>query len=254
MIEFARFMCSAGLLRIIRIVRFNALFLPYSPPLKLGLEALWESKTVAWKLCQFWLLIIFTYALIGIAAFKCPKDKCAHNITPINEEISFNSLGQAFIILIQIGTSAGWDGTYKVLIEDHNPFGVFLYLSSFLFICILIIVNLMLTIILIYYVKSYEIETESKQLRAADLNDFNAKWNAIASTEHPLFIDRVQLPIVINRLDKSSSLRASITPTEETIQLLGIPTHNEQQLYRGDVLIALNKNRLRQTSTAPTKK
>lgn len=241
---------SVHLLRLIRVVRFNSLFLAYSPRLKLGLEALYESNTAACNLCQFLFLIIFTYALIGVAAFKSEDE----NIYPINDQISFHSVKQAIILLIQISTTAGWDGTYKVLIKDFNSFGVFLYLWSFLFICIFIIVTMVLTIILNYYTKAYDVETESTKLRPADLNDFNAKWNAIASMEHPLFINRVQLPVVINRLDKSSSLRSSIVPNEESIQLLGIPTHNEQQLYRGDVLIALNKNRLRQTSTTQAEK
>lgn len=230
------------MLRVVRVLRFKSLFVPYSTYLKLGFQTLRQTRTAAFNLCIFLFLAIFVYALIGVVAFKRVED-----IISINDRVSFSSVGGAIILLVQLSTSAGWDGVYISLSQAYHPFVVFLYLWSFLFICILTIVNLVLTIILNYYAKATEIEYESKQLRAADLNDFEEKWKGIAAADQPLFINKAQLPILLNRLEKSSSLQSNFTPNEENIQLLGIPIHNEQQMYRGDVLIALNKNRLRQT-------
>lgn len=250
MVEFTHStVVSVSLLRVIRVIRFDSLLVTYSPDLRLAFDALRRSKTAAYYLCLFLLLVIFVYSLIGAVAFRNVT-----NITPINDKISFFTVGQAIILLIQISTSAGWDGVYKALIgQQYNPFVVFLFLWSFLFICILIIVNLVLTIILNYYSKAYESETEPEKLRSSDLNDFNENWQTIAAPDEPLFINRAQLSILLNRLDKSSALRLSVIPNDENIQLLGIPVHNDQQLYHGDVLIALNKARLRQTRAASKK-
>lgn len=232
---------SVSMLRVIHVFRFNSLFLPYSSQLKLGLESLRQSGSAAFNLCLFLFLVIYVYALIGVVAFKFVED-----ISWINDRISFRYFGRAVILLIQLSTSAGWDNIYITLIKDHNAFVIFLYLWSFLFICILTIVNIVLTIVLKYYTQAVEIEYESKKLRPNELNDFSEKWSTIAAPNEPLFINKAQLPILVNHLDKSSSLRANFIPTEENIQLIGIPIHNDQQMYRGDVLIALNKNRLRQ--------
>lgn len=228
------------LLRVIRVLRFNSLFVSWSPQLKLALKALNSSKTAAFNLCLFLFLITFVYALIGTVSFKHVS-----NLTPINEKISFKTVGQAFILMIQISTTAGWDGVYNVLVakNHYNAFVIFLYLWSFLYICIMIIINLVLTIILSYYTNAYEDETEENKRQTNDINDFNEKWSSIATPEEPLFINKTQLPILLNQLDKLSSLRIGLMPIDENrIQLLGLPVHSGK-LYRGEVLIALNKVR-----------
>lgn len=232
---------SFSLLRVIRILRFNSLFVAHSTYLKLGLEALGQSKVAARNLLVFLLLIIFVYASIGAVAYRQIVD-----INEINDKISFHSVQQGLVLMFQISTSAGWDGLYGAIIEDgYNAFGAFVFLWSFLFICILIIVNLVLTIVLNFYTSVCAAESDSIQLRPADLNDFNEQWKVIAAPEHPLFINKTQLPVLFDRLDNSSSLRPNTMPTEENIQLLGIPIYDDQQLYHGEVLIALNKARLR---------
>lgn len=248
MIEFTHSnVVSVSLLRVIRVIRFNSLFVSHSPQLKLGLAALNRSKTAAYNLCLFLFLVIFVYALIGSSAFKRVL-----NVSPINDQISFYTVGQAIILLVQISTSAGWDSVYEALVarNHYNGFVIFLYLWSFLYICILIIINLVLTIIMNYYTKAYDIETGTKKLRINDINDFNEAWLTLATVDEPHFINKTQLPILINRLDKSSSLRTSVIPTDENLQLLGIPIRNEQQVYRGEVLIALNRARILTQSTA----
>lgn len=244
-IEFGSNAVSINMLRVIRVLRFHSVFVSYR--LRIALRALGQSSRAAFKIGLFLALTIIVYALIGVAAFKGVQ-----HVQPINEAISFNDFSGACVLLIQIATTAGWDGVYLVLIKNHafHPFAAFAYLWSFLFICILTIVNLMLTIILSYYKMANDIEYEPKQLQTTDFNEFNAAWISLAPSDQPLFINKVQLPILLNRLSKTSTLRTNLTINDENIQLLGIPTHNDQQLYRGDVLIALNKNRLRHLSNA----
>lgn len=234
---------SVNMLRVIRVIRFIPLLVSYSPQLKMSLQALYRSRVAAFNLCAFLFVIVLVYALIGFGAFK----NASAPPPPQNEEMSFDNIMGAIFILIQISTSAGWDGNYEQLIGEYHPFNVFVYFWSFLFICIMIIMNLMLTIILCYYKLASEMEFESTDLSAADRNDFIEKWKAISAPNRPLFIHKAQLPALINSLGKSSALRSGFVITDENIQLLGIPMHNQQQLYYGEVLIALNKNRLKQT-------
>lgn len=237
------------MLRVIRVIRFVPLLVSHSPQLRMSLQALNRSRIAAINMCVFLSLIIFVYALIGFGAFKNAAEESS-------EQISFNTVLGSIFTLFQISTSAGWDGIYEKLIAaDHNAFYLFLYFWSFLFICIMTIMNLMLTIILCYYKLASDRESEmSKNLSTHDLNEFNEKWKAIAAPNRPLFINRVQLPALINNLGKSSSLRSGFGITDESIQLLGIPVHNEHQLYYGEVLIALNKNRLKQQTLGKNKK
>lgn len=252
MTEFSHTIISVSILRVIRVLRFVPLFVSYSPQLKMGLQALRRSRIAAFNLCVFLFLIIFVYAMIGFGAFKNPNEESLKE----SKQISFNTVLGSIFTLFQISTSAGWDGIYEQLIAaHHNAFVLFLYLWSFLFICIMVIMNLMLTIILCYYGLASDTESEtSKHLSTHDLNDFNEKWKAHAAPNRPLFINKVQLPALINNLGKSSSLRSGFVITDESVQLLGIPVHNENQLYYGEVLIALNNNRLKQRTLGGNKK
>lgn len=236
---------SISLLRVFRIIRFNSLITNLSKQLKLGLDSLKRSKLAAYNLSLFLILVIFVYGLVGVVAFR----RVAH-IFSINENVSFHTIGQSFILLYQISTSAGWDGVYTALKlqNQFNAFLIALYVLSFLLISIFVTLNLVITVILNFYVKSLEIEEESRKLKPNDLSNFNEKWQSIAQSNEPLFIQKNQLIEFLKNLDSSSSLLNSITINEENVKLLGIPLREEKKYYRGDVLIALNRARLRQST------
>lgn len=223
-------------------MRFNSLLAGLSRHLRLGLKSLKRSQTAALKLFLFLLLITYVYALIGTVAFNRVA-----KIFPINDRISFHTVWRSMILLYQICTSAGWDGVYKALIVEPSTIAILvaLYLLSYLFISIFILINLTATVILNFYSQVCDIEDETTKLRKVDLDDFNDKWKAVAIREQPLFIRKSQLIDLLNRLAPTSSLRCNLSIDENNIKLLGIPVRNEQQLYRGDVLIALNKIRMR---------
>lgn len=242
MAEFGAYVLSPAILRVIRVIRFNSLFVNYSKQLKLALGSLRKSRSAAWHLGAFLFFMICVYALIGIAAFRR-----ATNIFPINDTITFRNFGPALLLIFQISTSAAWDGVYEALISDSHKSRILvaLYLLSFLFICILVIVNLMTTVIVNYYLATEE-EDEVKALRASDANDFDQKWQTVAGSENPLVIQKAQLGDLLGRLAATSALRLNDVDNE-SIKLLGIPLRNKDQYYRGDVLIALNKERLRRS-------
>lgn len=229
-------------LRAIRIIRFNFLLVNQSSKLSMGLESLKRSKSVAIKLFFFLTLISYVYALIGVVAFGRIE-----KIFPINDQISFHTVWQSLVLLYQISTTAGWDGVYVALVSElmSSTFIIAIYLISYIAISILITVNLVITIILNYYTLTSEVEDEKRKLPTSDLDDFNENWKNFAKSEKPLFIESSHLHDFIDRLNVKSSLRAGLSVNEESIKLLGIPIHNDQQYYRGEVLIALNALRLK---------
>lgn len=224
-----------------RIVRFNSMITKVSPQLKQAFKSLSQSKWVAYHLGLFLFLITLVYGMIGVVAFG----RISH-IFPINENISFYRLGRSMIVLIQISTSAGWDMAYIALIKHFNPFLVALYILSYLIICIFITINLVLTVVLNYYTSCVEIAEKATKLNQRDLLEFNGAWQLLAQHDRPLFIQKSQLLQLLQKLDPTSSLRSSFDTSEENVRLLGIPLHEDQTYYRGEVLIALNRARLRQ--------
>lgn len=242
MMELGRTIC---MLRVIRVVRFNSLLEQFSPQLRMGLKSLRQSKSAALNLFSFLVLIIYVYALIGTVAFNRTV-----KIFPINDKVSFYTVWQSMVLLYQISTSAGWDGVYKALITEqkYSIFLIAVYLLSFLFICVFIVFNLVITVILNFYAQMCEVENERKGLRAADLGDFNMNWEVVARQEQPAFIERSQLSDLLTRLNIDSGLRREFEINDDNIKLLGIPIRNEKQYYRGDVLLALNRVRLSRLS------
>lgn len=232
-----------GLLRVARIARFNSLITKLSPQLSHALKSLCQSKYVAYQLGLFLFLITLVYGMIGVVAFG----RIAH-IFIINENVSFYRLGRSMTLLFQISTSAGWDAVYITLIKHYNPFLITLYVLSYLFICIFITINLVLTVVLNYYSSCVEEVDSVVKLSQRDLADFNDTWHSLAQLDHPTLLKRDRLVELLKKLDSSSSLRTAIDINEENVRLLGIRLQEEQTYYRGDVLIALNRARLRQIS------
>lgn len=121
---------------------------------------------------------------------------------------------------------------------------VFIYLISYLLLSALIYTNIVISVILEYYHESSE-SHEQNQLAASDLNDFNQKWQLLANNDEPKFIAKAQLKDFVNSLTADSALRpASLSDLD--IKLLGIPERKSDLIHHGDLLIALNRNRLAQ--------
>lgn len=223
-----------------RIARFNPIITSLSPQLQQAFKSLSQSKWVAYHLGLFLFLITMVYGMIGVVAFS----RISH-IFPINDNVSFHRLGHSMILLMQISTTAGWDAVYITLIKHFNPFLIALYILSYMFICIFVTINLVLTVVLNYYTSCIEAEEIAQKLGHHDLSNFNETWQSLALTERPALIRKAQLIQLLNKLDAASSLRRAIEINDENIRLLGIPLREDQTYYRGDVLIALNRARLR---------
>lgn len=177
--------------------------------------------------------------MIGIVLFG--QVSVIFNANPI---IDFQTFWSSFILLFQISTGAGWDGAYAVLIANRSQFIVVVYLLTYLYCSIIIYTNIVMVIVLEYYRKLSECQREH-QLPAADLNDFNQKWQRLARSDEPKYIGKTKLKDFVNSLASESSLRLAST-NDLDLKLLGIPERKSDLYHHGDVLIALNHSRIAQ--------
>lgn len=102
----------------------------------------------------------------------------------------------------------------------------------------------MMSIILEYYREAGECQ-QQKQLNAADLNDFNQKWQRLAKNDDPKFIAKAKLKDIVSSLSAESGLRLP-SVSDLNLKLLGIPERKSDLIHYGDVLIALNRHRIAQ--------
>lgn len=223
-----------------RIARFNPIITSLSPQLDQALKSLGQSKWVAYHLGLFLFLVTVVYGMIGVVAFR----RISY-IFLINDNVSFYRLGHSMILLFQISTSAGWDAVYIALIRHYNPYLIALYMLSYMIICIFVTINLVLTVVLNYYTSCIEADDGARKLSQHDLADFNETWQSLAHAQHPALTGKVQLMELLNKLDAGSALRGAVDISDENVRLLGIPLREDQTYYRGDVLIALNRARMR---------
>lgn len=243
MLEFgSKVIISVALLRVIRIIRFNAFIVVLSPTLRLGLQSFSKTKYVAINLFMFFLLISYIYALIGTAVFgRVAK------IFPINYKVSFHTVWRSIVLLYQVSTLAGWDGVYKVLVKDSetSAFIIASYLLSYIFVCIFILTNLVITVTLNFYSQICEVEEKFKLIKASDLQDFNDKWNTMAQPDQPNAIEKSMLIELLNQLQPHSDLCHNLKYNVINVKLIDIPLRDENYYYKNDVLNVLNKIRLR---------
>lgn len=229
-------MISTLRLRVIRIIRFKRF---ETATMRLCTSVLHTTWPIVAQLLLLFTIIISVYAIIGMILFGRLSV-----IFDLNPTINFQTFGAAFILLFQISTGASWDGVYEALMEYRSNIIVIVYLLTYLYFSIAIYTNIMMSIILEYYRRASECH-EQGQLSEADLNDFNQKWQRLAGSDEPKFIAKTKLKDFVNTLSVESSLRLAST-TDLDLKLLGIPERKSDLIHHGDVLIALNRNRVTQ--------
>lgn len=207
--------------------------------MRLCSSVLHSTWPIVAELLLLFLIVTSTYAIIGIVLFGQLSV-----IFDSNPLINFQTFDASAILLFQISTGAGWDGVYEVLIEHRAQFVVIVYLLTYLYFSIAIYLNIMMSIILEYNRKASECQHQS-QLTAADLNDFNQKWQRMAKNDEPKYIAKAKLKDLINSLSTESALRLT-SVSDLDLKLLGIPERKSDLIHHGDVLIVLNRKRIAQ--------
>lgn len=226
---------STTLLRVVRVARTKRF---ETATLRLCSAVLNATSPIVFQLLLLFAVITSVYAIIGVVLYSPIP------VINSNSPFGFHTFGQSFILLFQISTAAGWDGVYEAVTGHRSQFVIIVYLWTYLFFSVAIYMNIMMVIILEYYRQASEYQQKG-QLAAADLNDFNEKWQRLAQNDDPKFIAKTKLKDFVNSLSAESTLRLpSISDLD--LRLLGIPERKSELIHHGDVLIALNRNRIAQ--------
>lgn len=207
--------------------------------MRLCSSVLHATQPIVCQLLLLFVIITSVYAIIGIVLFGQVLV-----IFDSNPSINFQTFEGSFITLFQISTGAGWDGVYEALTGHRSQFVIIVYLLTYLYFSIAIYLNIMMSIILEYYREATACQ-QLAQLAVADFNDFNQKWQRLATNDEPKFIAKTKLKDLVNSLSAESTLRlASFSDLD--LKLLGIPERKIDSIHHGDVLIALNRHRVAQ--------
>ena len=146
------------------------------------------------NICLLLFLVMFIFAVFGISLFKHVK------IRPgFNDVHNFKTFFKTFIILFQMATSAGWDGTLTAIFDDtdckvsdseigeNGDCGSFIagiaYLIAYLVMSFLVIVNMYIAVILENY--SQASEDVSEGITDEDYDLFYEIWQVCRSIEVP---------------------------------------------------------------------
>ena len=150
------------------------------------------------NICLLLFLVMFIFAVFGISLFKHTK------IRPgFNDVHNFKTFFKTFILLFQMATSAGWDGTLTAIFDftdckeadpeigengDCGNFGAGIaYLIAYLVMSFLVIVNMYIAVILENY--SQASEDVSDGITDEDYDLFYEIWQ-VGSRMHFISIVR----------------------------------------------------------------
>ncbi|XP_051624211.1 sodium channel protein type 5 subunit alpha-like [Manacus candei] len=241
---------SPTLLRTIRLVRIGRILrlVRKARGLQTLLFALLMSLPALVNIGLLLFLIMFIYAVVGMANFAClPWEGGIDNI------FNFQTFSGSILCLFQITTSAGWDTFLAPLLNEsvtcapnlnltetdkttckNRPFGIF-YFVSYVIISFLIVVNMYTAVIL----ENFNIATEESTdpLCEEDFDMFYETWGKF----DPLatqFIDYSALSDFADAL--AEPLRI---PKPNNIQLISmdLPLVSGDKIHCLDILLAFSK-------------
>merc|ERR1719454_2701971 len=134
---------SPTLLRVVRVAKVGRVLrlIKGAKGIRTLLFSLVMSLPALMNICLLLFLVMFIFAVFGISLFKHTK------IRPgFNDVHNFKTFFKTFILLFQMATSAGWDGTLTAIFGDTGDCGKFAtgiaFMIMYLTLSFLIIVNM----------------------------------------------------------------------------------------------------------------
>ncbi|XP_076442684.1 sodium channel protein para-like [Babylonia areolata] len=196
-------------------------------------------------------LVMFIYAIMGMSFFMNAPKKAG-----LDDAFNFDTFLSSFILLFQMCTSAGWSDVMDGLIADCPESGncgrytmATLYLSSYLIISYLVVVNMYIAVIL----ENFSQATEDVQqgLMPEDFDMYYEKWEKY-DPKATKYIPLDQLSDFVDYLDEPLRLPK---PNHFLLVKMEIPICEGDKCFCRDILDALTKNFLgtSDTGSVPTK-
>ena len=241
------FFVSPTLLRVIRVFRVGRVLrlVKSAKGIRTLLFSLAVSLPALFNIGLLLALVVFIYAIMGMNFFRNAELK-----EGLDDAFNFRTFYQSFVLLFQMCTSAGWDGVLAGLIYRCPPEGqcaeytvAVMYLTSYLVISFLVVVNMYIAVIL----ENFSQATEEVQqgLTPDDFDMYYEKWERydpdateyINLSELSDFVDFLEEPL---RLPK---------PNHFMLVKLDISICESDKVHCKDILDALTKNFLGTTET-----
>ncbi|MGH0191346.1 UNVERIFIED_CONTAM: hypothetical protein FKN15_064848 [Acipenser sinensis] len=173
------------------------------------------------------LLVMFIYSILGMTLFQdLPRSG------PINEIVNFETFANSMLLLFRLTTAAGWnDVLQQIMASGTQPaFVCILYMSSYILVTFIVIVNMYVAVILENFTEAQEQELEGVTDDHIDM--FYEQWSKYDPSATQ-FISLEQLPDFLDRL--KSPLRIP-KPNAVKIAALNLPITSENKLHCLDIL------------------
>ena len=236
---------SPTLLRVVRVFRVGRVLrlVKSAKGIRTLLFSLAVSLPALFNIGLLLFLVLFIYAIFGMNFFMNVKIP----VGGLDDVFNFQTFGQSIITLFQMCTSAGWDGVLNGLMNDKdctkgvdcgNYAGAVLFLTTYLVISFLVVVNMYIAVIL----ENFSQATEDVQqgLTPDDFDMYYEKWEKYdpdATKYIPLeklsdFVDYLEEPLQIQK------------PNHFMLVKLDIPICENDMCFCRDILDALTKNYL----------
>jgi len=250
---------SPTLLRVVRVAKVGRVLrlIKGAKGIRTLLFSLIMSLPALGNICLLLFLVMFIFAVFGISLFKHVK------IRPgFNDVHNFKTFFKTFIILFQMATSAGWDGTLTAIFDDtdckvsdseigeNGDCGSFIagiaYLIAYLVMSFLVIVNMYIAVILENY--SQASEDVSEGITDEDYDLFYEIWQEF-DPDGTMYIDYKNLSEFLDVLDPPLQVPR---PNKFKIIHMDIPIVRwtdpktqeayEDKVYCSDILDAITKD------------
>ena len=198
---------------------------------------------------------MFIYAVIGMNFFSSKPEEVHKMEAGLDDIFNFNTFLRSFILLFQMCTSAGWSDVMNGLIAGCPPHGqcaaytvATLYLSSYLVISYLVVVNMYIAVIL----ENFSQATEDVQqgLMPEDFDMFYEKWEKY-DPKATKYISLDQLSDFVDFLDEPLRLPK---PNHFLLVKMEITICEGDRCFCRDILDALTKNFLGTSDTSAVPK
>merc|ERR1719507_1391211 len=164
-----KYFVSPTLLRVVRVVKVGRVLrlIKSAKGIRTLLFSLIMSMPALLNICLLLFLVMFIFAVFGMSLFKNVQIRGG-----FNDVHNFKTFFKTFILLFQMATSAGWDGTLNAIFDDTDcklpdseigetgDCGKFAagiaYMVMYLVLSFLIIVNMYIAVILENYSQATE--------------------------------------------------------------------------------------------------
>ncbi|XP_078316453.1 sodium channel protein para-like isoform X17 [Crassostrea virginica] len=255
-----QFLVSPTLLRVVRVFRVGRVLrlVKSAKGIRTLLFSLAVSLPALFNIALLLFLVMFIYATFGMSFFMHVKHQYG-----IDDCFNFETFFRSMIYLFQMCTSAGWDSALAGITNEVDcieettelPDGTMqyrdcgnyqagvLFLTSYLIISFLVVVNMYIAVIL----ENFSQATEDVQqgLTSDEFDLFYEKWEKF-DPEATKFIALSQLSDFVDYLEEPLRLPK---PNHFMLVKLDIPICEDDKVYCRDILDALTKNFLGTSDT-----